>query len=35
MFVVEYLVRRQVLTGLPEGNVLDAVRTYMNKSSAH
>ncbi|PPC95181.1 MAG: hypothetical protein CTY33_00010 [Methylotenera sp.] len=33
MFVVEYLVRRQMLTDLPEGNVLDAVRTYMNKSS--
>jgi uncharacterized membrane protein len=34
MFVVEYLVRRQMLTDLPEGNVLDAVRTYMNRSSA-
>ena len=35
MFVLEYLVRRQVLTNLPEGNVLDAVRTYMNNSSVN
>ncbi len=35
MFVVEYLFRRQVLTNLPEGNVLDAVRTYMNNSSVN
>jgi uncharacterized membrane protein len=35
MFVAEYLVRRRVLTNLPEGNVLDAVRTYMQHSSTH
>lgn len=33
MFVAEYLVRRRTLTNLPEGSVLDAVRTYMNNSS--
>lgn len=33
MFVTEYLVRRQLLTDLPEGNVLDAIRTYMNNTS--
>ena len=35
MFIVEFLVRRQVLTDLPEGNVLDAVRAYLNSKSAH
>lgn len=35
MFVAEYLVRRQVLTDLPEGNVMDAIRTYMQHSSSH
>jgi uncharacterized membrane protein len=34
MFVAEYLVRRQVLTNLPEGTVLDAVRTYMHHQSS-
>jgi uncharacterized membrane protein len=35
MFIVEFLVRRQVLTDLPESNVLDAVRAYLNSKSAH
>jgi len=35
MFIVEFLVRRQVLSDLPEGNVLDAVRAYLNSKSAH
>jgi uncharacterized membrane protein len=35
MFIVEFLVRRQVLTDLPEGNVLDAVRAYLNSKNAH
>lgn len=34
MFVGEYLVRRQLLTNLPKGNVLDAIRTYMQHSSS-
>ena len=33
MFIVEYIVRRKVLVGLPTGNVLDAVRAYMNNSN--
>jgi len=33
MFVTEYLVRRQLLTDLPEGSVLDAIRTYINHTS--
>lgn len=35
MFIVEFLVRRQVLTDLPVGNVLDAVRAYLNSKRAH
>lgn len=35
MFIVEFLVRRKVLSDLPEGNVLDAVRAYLNSKSAH
>lgn len=35
MFVVEYLVRRRLLDDLPAGNVLDAIRTYMQHSSAN
>lgn len=35
MFIVEFLVRRQVLSDLPESNVLDAVRAYLNSKSAH
>jgi uncharacterized membrane protein len=35
MFIAEFMVRRQVLTDLPEGNVLDAVRAYLNSKSAH
>lgn len=34
MFVAEYLVRRRVLTDLPQGNVLDAVRAYLSSKSA-
>jgi uncharacterized membrane protein len=30
MFIAEYLVRRRVLTDLPTGNVLDAVRAYLD-----
>lgn len=30
MFVVEFMVRRRVLTDLPTGNMLDAVRAYLN-----
>ena len=35
MFIAEFMVRRRVLTDLPEGNVLDAVRAYLNSKSAH
>lgn len=35
MFIAEFMVRRQVLTDLPKGNVLDAVRAYLNSKSAH
>ena len=35
MFIVEFIVRKQVLTDLPTGNVLDAVRAYMNSKQAH
>jgi uncharacterized membrane protein len=35
MFIVEFLVRRQVLTDLPEGSVLDAVRAYLNSKNTH
>lgn len=34
MFVAEYLLRRRVLTDLPQGNVLDAVRTYLSSKNA-
>lgn len=34
MFIAEYLVRRNVLTDLPTGNVLDAVRTYIDSTRA-
>jgi uncharacterized membrane protein len=34
MFVAEYLVRRNVLTDLPTGNVLNAVRAYMDSTRA-
>lgn len=34
MFIAEYLVRRSVLTDLPTGNVLDAVRTYIDSTRA-
>lgn len=30
MFVVEFIVRRRVLTDLPTGHILDAVRAYLN-----
>lgn len=33
MFVVEFMVRRRVLTDLPTGNMLDAVRAYLNNSA--
>ncbi|MBA3697136.1 MAG: hypothetical protein H0W85_10395 [Methylotenera sp.] len=32
MFIAEFMVRKQVLTDLPTGNVLDAVRAYLNNS---
>ena len=35
MFIAEFMVRRQVLTDLPEGNILDAVRAYLNSKKAH
>ncbi len=35
MFIIEFLVRRQVLTNLPDTNVLDAVRAYLNSKRAH
>ena len=34
MFIAEYLIRRSVLTDLPTGNVLDAVRAYMDSRQA-
>lgn len=34
MFVAEFLVRRRVLTDLPTGNVLDAVRAYLDSKNA-
>lgn len=33
MFIVEYLVRRRVLSDLPQGNVMDAVRAYRSHSA--
>lgn len=33
MFIVEFMVRRRVLTDLPNGHVLDAVRAYLNNSA--
>jgi uncharacterized membrane protein len=35
MFIVEFMVRRQVLSDLPKGNVLDAVRAYLDSKSTH
>lgn len=34
MFVAEFLVRRRVLSDLPTGNVLDAVRAYLHSKHA-
>jgi uncharacterized membrane protein len=34
MFIAEYLVRRSMLTDLPSGNVLDAVRAYLDSKHA-
>lgn len=33
MFISEFLLRRRLLTDLPSGHVLDAVRAYLNKSA--
>ncbi|HSH73316.1 MAG TPA: hypothetical protein VK974_09690 [Methylophilaceae bacterium] len=33
MFIGEFMVRRRVLTDLPEGNILDAVRAYISNSA--
>ncbi|HYN55358.1 MAG TPA: hypothetical protein VES38_11720 [Methylotenera sp.] len=33
MFIVEFMVRRRVLTDLPNGHMLDAVRAYLNNSA--
>ena len=33
MFMVEFMVRRRVLSDLPTGHILDAVRAYLNKSA--
>lgn len=33
MFILEYMVRRRVLTDLPNGDMLDAVRAYLNNSA--
>lgn len=33
MFIVEFMVRRRVLTDLPTGHILDAVRAYLNNSA--
>ncbi len=35
MFIAEFVVRRQLLTDLPDSNVLDAVRAYLNSKSAN
>ena len=34
MFIAEFLVRRSVLTDLPNGNVLDAIGAYMDSKKA-
>lgn len=34
MFIAEFLVRRRVLSNLPSGNVLDAVRAYLDSRHA-
>lgn len=34
MFIAEYLVRRRLLSDLPSGNVLDAVRAYLDSKQA-
>ncbi|MES2180524.1 MAG: hypothetical protein V4493_00280 [Pseudomonadota bacterium] len=33
MFLAEFMVRRRVLTGLPTGRILDAVRAYLNSAA--
>ncbi|MDI1308697.1 MAG: hypothetical protein PSV17_04590 [Methylotenera sp.] len=33
MFIVEFLLRRRLLTNLPTGHVLDAVKAYLDKST--
>ena len=33
MFIAEFMVRRRVLIDFPGGNILDAVRAYMNNSA--
>lgn len=33
MFLVEFLVRRRVLSNLPPSHILDAVRAYLNRSA--
>ncbi|MDP3334883.1 MAG: hypothetical protein Q8S55_23300, partial [Methylococcaceae bacterium] len=33
MFMVEFMVRRRVLTDLPTSHILDAVRAYLNNSA--
>lgn len=33
MFMVEFMIRRRVLSDLPTGHILDAVRAYLNKSA--
>lgn len=33
MFLAEFLVRRRVLSNLPPGHILDAVRAYLNRSA--
>lgn len=35
MFIAEFAVRKHVLTDLPSGNVLDAVRAYLDSKHAH
>jgi len=33
MFIVEFMVRRRVLSDLPSGHILDAVRAYISNSA--
>jgi uncharacterized membrane protein len=35
MFIAEFTIRRQVLVNLPTGNVLDALRAYLDSRHAH